>query len=287
MGSEVACPNCGVLLDPPPKQSRKCPDCREAIVLRTDPDSKNKVFLTKSEVEEFDRLKKNRSERNRALRDLAGMDLDETDYRREEKRLSEKFGSNASPGDIYWGLANQTLQKLIADPKNGDAEHWHRNAHQIQMLYWKMGLHLLRENRSREQVQDQQRESHKWRLTKEHRTYLSMRKTSIFSIDVGSCCDTCRILEGGEYTFEKALEEMPLPQVDCEKDWCTCWWVNKLPDDHYFETDSLDVSGLENEDEGVSIEVNVASSVKPAQGCLASFLLISFALLLVVIPFLF
>jgi len=51
VGSEVACPNCGVLLDPPPKQSRKCPDCREAIVLRTDPDSKNKVFLTKSEVE--------------------------------------------------------------------------------------------------------------------------------------------------------------------------------------------------------------------------------------------
>jgi len=216
------------------------------------------------------------------------MDLDETDYYREEKRLSEKFGTTASPGDIYWGLANQTLQKLISDPKNGDIAHWGRNAHQIQMLYWKMGLHLLRENRPREQVQNQQRESHKWDLTKEYQSDLAVvgHPISMVYVMADTCCSTCQLLEGEEYTYEKALEEMPLPQTDCEKEWCTCMWNRKFSEDQV-EVYSVDSVSHEKEDEDISIEVNVTSSVKPAQGCLASFVLISFALLLVVIPFLF
>jgi len=61
--------------------------------VRTDPDSKAKLFLTESGAKDFDLAKKNRSARNKVLRRLAGWELSEVDYLREEKRLIESFGS--------------------------------------------------------------------------------------------------------------------------------------------------------------------------------------------------
>ena len=42
------CPHCGVSIDPPPKRSRKCPHCRQPIVVRRG------HLLTEAEADEFD-----------------------------------------------------------------------------------------------------------------------------------------------------------------------------------------------------------------------------------------
>lgn len=42
----VACPHCGVVLDPPPKASRKCPECREQLIVRTDTVTREKLVLS-------------------------------------------------------------------------------------------------------------------------------------------------------------------------------------------------------------------------------------------------
>ena len=96
--------------------------------VRTDPDSKAKLLLTEFGAEEFDQAKKARSARNKVLRRLPILGLEEGNYLLEERRLSKQFGRAPSPGDVYWGLANSTLQQLIPSPG--------KNAHQIKQIYW-------------------------------------------------------------------------------------------------------------------------------------------------------
>jgi len=261
MASASACPHCGVVLDPPPKQSRKCPDCRESIVVRTDPDSKAKLLLTEFGAEEFDQAKKARSARNKVLRRLPILGLEEGNYLLEERRLSKQFGRAPSPGDVYWGLANSTLQQLVPSPG--------KNAHQIKQIYWQMGLHLLDEGRSREQVQRQQRESHRWDLTDSQKGWQKVGGTSgrlcVVRTDKGTeyaCCEPCTALEGAEYTYKDALDKLPLPQAECEKDWCTCMWAYQGADAP-FDSDPAGEFSIEYEDLR-------SSSSGASQGCLTS-----------------
>jgi len=50
MSISTNCPHCEAVLDPPPKQSRKCPECRERIIVRTHPVSKAKFLLTETKA---------------------------------------------------------------------------------------------------------------------------------------------------------------------------------------------------------------------------------------------
>ena len=48
----VACPNCGIVLDPPPKSTRLCPRCRRRIVVRRV--EGRTIYLTEAAVEVFE-----------------------------------------------------------------------------------------------------------------------------------------------------------------------------------------------------------------------------------------
>ena len=55
---------------------------------------------------------------------------------------------------------------------------------------------------------------------------------AVVVIDAANCCDTCEIRNREEFTVEEATKGAPLPQEECENDWCTCMWVmgkNPLP----------------------------------------------------------
>lgn len=261
MANDSACPYCGVILDPFPKRSRKCPNCREPIVLRTEPTSKTKLLLTKSEADEFDRAKKARSLRNRVLANLEEFGLNEGHYTKTEKRLTKEFGRSPSAGDVFWRLANERIERLGRNPE--------KNAHDLKRCYWSMGLHLLHEGRSREAVQNQQRESHRWALIEDHtnwRNYGSHNEW-IPIVDTSFCCETCGGLNGVEYTYEEALAKMPLPQADCEEDWCLCGWSKRISDD-------LNDTDLESE-ALVELEEESNASKKSSPGCLISLLILS------------
>ena len=115
MTEKRACPYCGVVLDPVPTRSRKCPDCDEKIVLRTDSPTKKKLLLTEIEASEFDEKKKAKSSRNKVLRNLWFLDDAEKEYNAMEVEL----GAGFKPGDIFWALANrQTLELELNPSKN-------------------------------------------------------------------------------------------------------------------------------------------------------------------------
>jgi hypothetical protein len=63
----VSCPNCGVLLDPPPAHTRLCPRCRRRIVVRHS--EGRAIYLTEASVEVFEALRKRELEEGSAARE--------------------------------------------------------------------------------------------------------------------------------------------------------------------------------------------------------------------------
>lgn len=222
MSISTNCPHCEAVLDPPPKQSRKCPECRERIIVRTHPVSKAKFLLTEEGAAEFDDAKRTLAARNKVIRGLPVLGVGDGAYDREEQRLAEKFGKSPSPGDVYWSMANKAVQRLGRDPEN--------NAHQIQQIYWQMGLHRLGEGAAKADVQMSQRESHRWQLTNRLFQFQEASLASRYKAEIrtDTCCTSCGALEGTLYDIEEAIEVLPLPQPECEEDWCTCWWSFRI-----------------------------------------------------------
>ncbi len=56
------CPGCGVVLDCEIKSSKKCPECKCKIVLRTNKESSKKLLLTEAEATKFDKDDENRKD---------------------------------------------------------------------------------------------------------------------------------------------------------------------------------------------------------------------------------
>ena len=133
--TRAACPYCGVVLDPPPKANRKCPDCREQLVVRTQQGTK--LVFTPDDAARFD-AERERGYREREVRRRAdGLGITDHDWQQTEQRLQVKFGSKPSPGDTYWSLANRAVNNAASD---GD---WQ----QVSMIYRQMALHLRSEGR--------------------------------------------------------------------------------------------------------------------------------------------
>lgn len=130
-----ACPHCGVVLDPPPKSNRKCPDCRDPIVVRTR--DGNKLLFTPAGADEYDRERKEEYARNAARRKAQAIGATDADWDQAEAELTERFGQTPSGGDVFWSLANKTVVEA------GQRGEWHRAG----MTYFQMGLHLKDEGR--------------------------------------------------------------------------------------------------------------------------------------------
>ena len=114
----VACPYCGTVLDTPPKSSRKCPVCRDNIVVRTRRSDGTKLYLTENDAKVFDAERKADAFRNKAIRAAAMIGLDTTAFERTEKELLAK-SPVYGPSYVFWALANR---QSVAQMRSGD---WH------------------------------------------------------------------------------------------------------------------------------------------------------------------
>ena len=171
-----ACPYCGAVLDPAPQRNRKCPHCGERIVVRTRRSDRAKLLLT-----------------------------EESDFRRVERELTEKWGY-APPRDVFWGLASEAA---MAAMRTGDE-------HQLSMVYWQQARLLFEEGREHLQIQ---REAEKATL---HR----YAKQGIGHVEIQAGeCGVCRADDGRRFSVSDALEKLPIPKEQCENGWCKCMWL--------------------------------------------------------------
>jgi hypothetical protein len=178
------------------------------------------VYLTSEGAVAFDAEKAAASAKKKAMRRIEAMGLTASDYEAAEAELTEQFGSPAGAGDVYWSLANQQLL-LLGDPR--------RNGYEMSQIRWQMALHLKEEGRPAANT-----------LKLAHKERLWYEQAKIADIDdeaaqwrtvaiANGCCDVCKQFDGRTYTFEQAIEEMPLPPDDCTSDWCNCSWSNQPP----------------------------------------------------------
>ena len=202
----VACPYCGTVLDTPPKSSRKCPACRDKMVVRTRRSDGAKLYLTENDAKVFDAERKADAFRNKAIRAAADIGMDQTAFERTEKELLAK-SPGYGPGDVFWALANKLLANQM---RSGD---WHG----LSMTYFHQALWLHNEGRpyARLKVEAQKALA---------QSYVARLDRQELQIDA-RCCPNCNKFNGRIYPIERAINEWPVPVDECTNGWCLCTWL--------------------------------------------------------------
>lgn len=99
------CPNCGVLLDGKITTSKKCPECKKQITIRTNYRTKKRLLIGTDKIEQYNKLDKKRKEINFCDRQLQNMLYDH------EIRKSFYAFKNSNPGlgarDYTYAFENQ------------------------------------------------------------------------------------------------------------------------------------------------------------------------------------
>lgn len=91
-GPKSECPYCQKILDKMPQAKKKCPHCKNVIIVRTDPIEKKKILLKEDQVEEFEeRLQKIRC--HKAIqRLLDSHNIDSIQFEQTKENLKMKIG---------------------------------------------------------------------------------------------------------------------------------------------------------------------------------------------------
>jgi DNA-directed RNA polymerase subunit RPC12/RpoP len=204
-GAPNACPHCGKVLDAAPKTSRACPDCGHKIVVRK---SGGLVQLLTPEQDvartQAAAIAKSNEKISQRANQLGFSDAQMT---AERKRLTARFGAQASLGDTFWSLAN--TRALSAET----AGKWNQAAAALRS----MAAHAASESGT-------------VRLDLVSRAVgLEMRGITLSNppgtvMQTGGCkCDPCRTHTQDRFTLAEAQAAAPVPHTDCATPSCACY----------------------------------------------------------------
>ena len=212
----AACPSCGTLLVPPPARTRRCPRCRQAIVIRRT-DGRT-VYLTEAAVEVFEAQRRHES-------DVATW----TAARREWLRLARGVGA---PEDRRRRIeAHAVTVEAVEDAKTlylsaaTKAAHTAKTARDWNAVARILGERagaLYREAGSPVPPHDEIVAIHADAMTAMLR---SLRGTGTHAEVVGStCCQGCRADDGRAFAIADELRTPRLPHPGCPRGLCACEW---------------------------------------------------------------
>jgi translation initiation factor 1 (eIF-1/SUI1) len=206
-----ACPYCGVSLEKKPQRKKKCPECKEIIYVKRQPNSKEKELVTKEESDLFE-MEWDKLHKKHEFDDLIKNNNITT------KELKEHRISGISNDDFLWSIM---MERLLVFAQKGD---WHTVSH----IYFEQALIIVKKGKDPYEFLY---ESNKASL-KELRKMGA--KTVKISTTISNGCNSCIELEGKEMSIATALRNMPLPHKSCTNDvfetgqsWCRCTWVAK------------------------------------------------------------
>lgn len=205
------CPHCGVNFDPPPARTRKCPKCRERVVVRSH--RKQKFYLTEAQVEAFEKKRAREYLRNAAIRAAENIHVNLEKFETRERDLQDEM-PGSGPHDVFWSLANERVASLMK-PQMSSSD-WHR----LSMVYFQQALWLNKQERDY------------WHLKSEaDKAYAqSYALQGIETLEiVAEDCDECRAFHGKQYPIHQAVKSWPIPEGVCTAKWCTCTWNLVLP----------------------------------------------------------
>ena len=222
--AQVACPNCGIVLAPPPKSTRLCPRCRHRIVVRRS--EGRTIYLTEAAVEVFE------SERRRGV--------EEETWTRQRRSWLQLAQTVNVPAD--------KRQRLAAAPLSAEVVHAARS---LYMVAAERAIRAARHERHWEDVARLRRRQAAALYEEEgghpppsdeilalHRDGLAatLRELATISRDAelvgAACCAACRAENEHIFKIADELRTPRLPHAGCPHGLCACdWWpaVRKAP----------------------------------------------------------
>ena len=147
--------------------------------------------------------------REAAIRFARRLGVGLREFEQVERAQAALTGEGGAPGDVFWEIADRRLTAFT------EARDWDG----VCATYSAQARWLWEQEPDRPHQQFQRLASaaqvHDYRERGHH---------SRVAIDA-HCCATCDASAGREYSFARALEMLPLPNLECERPWCSCSWV--------------------------------------------------------------
>ena len=214
---QVACPNCGVVLDPPPDHTRLCPRCRHRIVVRHA--EGRAIYLTEAAVEVFETERQHEIDQRawaRARRDwlhlarLAGAPVDRRDRL---ARAPLTAAAVESSQRLYLVAAERAVRIARREKRWDDVARIRRR--QAAALFEAAGGTPPPDDA----VVGLHREA----------AAAALRALALVSREAelvgASCCAACRADNEKVFRIADELRVPRLPHADCPRGLCECdWW---------------------------------------------------------------
>lgn len=213
----VACPNCAVILNPPPTHTRLCPRCRHRIVVRR-VDGRT-VYLTEAAVQVFE------AERRRDARAL--------ELARDRRRWLQLAQLTGAPLDRRRRLAAAPLSDTSVEAARAlyltAAERAVRSARQEKR--WDDVARIRRRQASALFAEEGATAPPAAETLALHREGVAatLRAIALISREAelvgAACCAECRADGGRIYRVADELRTPRIPHPDCPRGLCACdWW---------------------------------------------------------------
>jgi hypothetical protein len=213
----VSCPNCGIVLDPPPKSSRLCPRCRRRIVVRR-VDGRT-IYLTEAAVEVFE------SERQRGA-----LEQTWTRQRRDWLTLARQVGAptdrrqriedgplSAATVQAARTLYLSNVERLVRAARRD--KHWG----EVARLRRRQATALYEEAGAIPPPSDEILGLYREGMTATLRELSAVARGA--ELVGAACCAACRADNERTFKIVDELRTPRLPHAACPKGLCACdWW---------------------------------------------------------------
>jgi hypothetical protein len=213
----VACPYCGVALDPPPEHTRRCSRCRRQVVVRHA--DGRAIYLTEAAVEVFE------AERQRGV--------NEQTWARERRHwlhLAQLVGASAerrarlaaapltaasvtASKALYVGAVERAVRAARRDKRWGE----------VAQIRRRQATALFEETGGKPPPSDEILALYREGVTATLRTLAKVSRQA--ELVGASCCHACRADNERIFRIAEELRTPRLPHAGCPRGLCACdWW---------------------------------------------------------------
>lgn len=211
------CPHCHKQLPKFPIRKGMCPLCKHTYLVRTDPETKEKVVVDGVGAKRIEKIYQKQAAESKLEKSLLWQVIDFNDlYEAVEGQLTEKwllkFACAPSRGDVLWGVANQLILRAA---KVSDFSTMSR-------IYFDQALYIYGLGKDCDYLLKSAKEM-------ELREYAKngVKEVSILAYNA---CVECSKRDSEKYTIQQALESHLLPNTQCRfkpnddapMGWCRC-----------------------------------------------------------------
>jgi uncharacterized Zn finger protein (UPF0148 family) len=213
----VACPNCGVALDPPPEHTRLCPRCRHRVVVRHS--EGRAIYLTEAAVKVFE------SERQR--------EIDEQTWTRERRSWLQLARLAGAPADRRRRVAAAPLTAaavkssrtlyLVAAERAVRAARRGKRWDEVARIRRRQAAALFEEAGGSPPLADEIVVLYREGAAATLRALAGASREA--ELVGASCCPACRADNERIFRIADELRTPRLPHAGCPRGLCACdWW---------------------------------------------------------------